>query len=95
MDYCENGCDAPINDNGHCLQCGHYHPGHRPETNEWDGGKLFCDTCEHDPCGCLEWDDDESLCPDCGNPPNPGVFCEPTGGFHHPSDCECDWCLYS
>lgn len=75
MNYCENGCDAPINDNGHCPQCGHYHPGHRSETNEWD--------------------DDESLCPDCGNPPHPGVFCEPTGGFHHPSDCECDWCLYS
>jgi hypothetical protein len=54
----------------------------------------LCDTCEHDPCWCPEWDDDEPVCPDCGNPPHPGVFCD-GGGFHHPSGCECDWCLYS
>ncbi|WP_335986504.1 hypothetical protein [Glycomyces sp. MUSA5-2] len=40
-------------------------------------------------------DDDEPVCPDCGDLPAPGVFCDGGGGFHHGTDCECDWCLYS
>ncbi|THV29641.1 hypothetical protein [Glycomyces paridis] len=75
MHYCENGCDAEVNDAGYCPQCGHRNPGLGLEDDS-DSDDDPCRICGAERCGedccwlCLACeidtaDHDEVYCRPC------------------------------
>jgi len=74
MHYCENGCDAEVNDAGYCPQCGHRNNGYGLEE-DGDDYELcrICgaERCSQDCCWlCLHCEIDTA---DDGD----GVYCQP------------------